>query len=65
MKRLRSWCKTLTRVLSGGQPAVKQEPSRATVGIPLVYEGEDVNSNVLPHAGHLRGDVIDETSDDE
>ncbi|MEV8639186.1 hypothetical protein AB0395_46770, partial [Streptosporangium sp. NPDC051023] len=31
-----------TRVLSGGRPAMKQEPSRATVGIPLVHEGEDV-----------------------
>ncbi|MEV5501710.1 hypothetical protein AB0M50_40580, partial [Nonomuraea fuscirosea] len=29
---------------SGGRPAVKQEASRATVGIPLLQEGEDVKT---------------------
>ncbi|MEU8110572.1 hypothetical protein AB0C18_43405, partial [Nonomuraea muscovyensis] len=35
------------RVLSCGRPAVKQEDQPATVGIPLVYEGEDVKQGIF------------------
>src|SRR5690606_20014886 len=45
VKRLWSWCKTSTRVFSGGRPAVKQETQPVRVGIPSLQGGEEVNGD--------------------